>query len=456
MEAYTGPIDDQLTRAQAEKLIRALVPKARRRSVAEAELSEIVDHVLAGAGQGELVDALRAELKAVLMSPAFIYRGLLMHCRPGQHPVDDFELAERLSYFLWGDMPDDTLFRLAAEGSLQNSQVLHQQVDRMLLSGKARNLAEDFAFQWLAIGEIEHTSDNYPLRQSLTAQAVEFMHYLFSEDRPLMELIDSDVTFINPLIAKFYQADRKQMRSYQKPKGIEVEFVAHQKINLEHTVGRGGILTMPGIVAMNRGPVLRGVWMLERILGDPLPDPPMDVGTVPANRKGENLTFRERFQMHRSNPTCAVCHDKIDPLGFALQHYNGAGELVLGGGEAAAGKSRSRKQNQYATDTTIDTSGQLPSGERFDDIDGLKRILASSQRQAIIRNIVERTMSYALCRKLEIHDKLVVDRMVADLDHSNGTYRDLFHQVVNSLPFRETVIPEQSDASQVSPYLPSP
>ncbi len=446
LESYVGAIDQQLTESQAETLIRTFVPKAHRRPLPEAELTGIVNNVIHHDENDDLVAASKRELKAVLMSPSFLYRGLLMKRQPGQYPVDDFELAERVSYFLWGDMPDEILVSLAADGSLSDPNVLSQQVTRMLESPKSRNLAEDFAFQWLALGEIEQATNNYPLRQSLTAQATDFMNYLFTEDRPLMELIDSQVTFVNPLIAKFYSKDRHQLTAYRKARGIEVEFVPPQKINLEQTEGRGGILTMPGIVAMNKGPVIRGTWMLTRILGDHLPDPPMDVGSVAANRKGEKLTFRQRFERHRSDPSCASCHDRIDPLGFALQRYSATGALLTGAdldGSNKRKKKGRKKKGQAEVDQNVDTAGKLPSGETFEDMDGLKQLLTTSKRQSIIRNIVRRTLSYAMCRPLEIHDNPTVDRISAELDKNNGSYRDLFQLIVQSLPFRETIMPAE-------------
>lgn len=437
LEAYVGPIDGPLTRKHAETLIRTFVPRVHRRPVPEDELAKMIDRVQSD-DPSQLVGWLKSELKAALMSPAFLYRGISMPRVDGQRPVDDFELAERLSYFLWSDMPDLRLSELAEAGRLHDEATLRGEVDRMLQSPKAKSLAEDFAHQWLALGEIEHTTDNYPLRQSLSAQATDFMHYLFTDDRPLLELIDSETTFINPLLAKFYPRDRNQIGGYRKPKGIEVEFVSHRKIRLDQTVGRGGILTMPGILAMNRGPVLRGTWMLERILGVHIPDPPMDVGVVPPNRGGEKLTFRQRFEQHRSNATCAVCHNKIDPLGFALQRYDDAGGYIAPGSRPPAKNRKKKQPSDDPVATKIDTSGKLPTGETFQDVEGLKRILTTSKRTEIIRNIVRRTLSYALCRKLEIHDQPVVDRIVAELDEADGSYRDLFGQIATSLPFRET------------------
>jgi hypothetical protein len=311
----------------------------------------------------------------------------------------------------------------------------------MLASPKARSLAEDFAVQWLTLDEIASTSRNPPQRVALRSQPIDFMHYLFTSDRPLIELIDSKVAFVSPFTQGFYPNDRRQMKRYSKPKGIEVEIVPNQKISLENTPERGGILTIPGVLAMNKGPVLRGVWMLERILGDHLPDPPMDVGQVPKNKRGQNLTFRQRFELHRSKATCAVCHNKIDPLGFGLQGYDGRGAYLLSKKYVPTKKERKKGTAPTAAQRRgIDTSGRLPSGETFENFQELKQILATTQRKKVIRNIVKQMLSYALCRKLEIYDRPTVDNMVDDLHASNGTYRDLILKIASSLPFQQTIL----------------
>lgn len=414
-----------LTVDQATKLLQTIVTRAQRRPVTDDKRVEMAER-LSGKDGRDLIDALKFEIKTSLMSPQFIYRGLLFDGVAGQRQaVDDYELGERLSYFFWGDMPDDQLVSLAGHGTLAEPTVLALEVDRMLASPRARHLADVFATEWLTLNEIEHVSNDVPKWAALKSQPLDFMHYLFTENRPLLEFVDSDAAFINPHTARMYGRDAKQMTRYVKQKGIEVEIVPNQKIDLVATKDRGGILTMPGILAMNKGPILRGTWMLERILGEELPDPPADVGQVPPNKRGQKLTFRQRFEQHRSNPTCAVCHDKVDPLGFALESYGNKGEYL--GGQS---------------DVDIDTSGRLPSGETFNDFAQLKQILTTTQREAVVRNMVERTLSFALCRKLTIYDRPDVETMTSELCDTNGTWRDLFLAVVNSVPFRETILPE--------------
>tara|TARA_R110002096_G_scaffold11515_9_gene42373 strand:- start:1113 stop:2945 length:1833 start_codon:yes stop_codon:yes gene_type:complete len=417
-------VNDDLSIEQAETMIREFVPRALRRPVSEHQMANILESIADKDGEA-LSAAVRNELKVVLMSPAFMYRGLLMEGEPGQQPVDDFELAERLSYFLWEDMPDAELMQLAGEGTLAESGVLARQLDRMLDSPKARSLAESFGVQWLGLDQIDEAFSDANQRETMKSQPIDFLDYLFTENRPVMELVDSKTAFANYLTAKYYGNDRKQIQRHIKPKGVEQQVAPNQKIVLEHAHDRGGILTIPGVLAMNHGPILRGTWMLRAILGEHLGEPPADVPPIKPSPPGQELTFRERFEQHRSNVACARCHQKIDPLGFALQAYSDDGA--------------------FRPSAEIDTSGKLPSGETFQDYAELKAILLTNQREAIIRNAVERTMSYALCRKLELHDQPAVKAITQTIHESDGTWRDLFFEVVTSLPFRETMIISQKD-----------
>jgi len=436
LEEIAGPIaDDCFGQTNAVELVRQFAPRAWRRDLDEATMKKLLRGV---EDESDSVVVAKRDVKAILMSPQFIFRGLMMErIADKQQAVDDFELAERLSYFIWADMPDEELFAAARTGKLREQETLKQQVERMLDSAKASNLATDFATQWLTLNEIEHVSDNPPYMVALMSQPIDFFNYLIAEDRPLLELVDSNVTFANTHTRRFYPGEAKQLSSYRRRKGIEVEIVSNQKIMLENTQGRGGILTMPGILAMNRGPILRGVWMLERIVGEHLADPPPDVGQVKANIPGEDLSFRERFAQHRENKSCAICHDKIDPLGFALEGYDNKGGFLL---DQRYRKNKKRKDKVGDPDvSTIDTSGQLPSGEAFSNFDELKQILTTSQRKAILRNIVKQMLAYGLCRKLEAHDQPTVEQILARIEHE-GTWRELVFEIANSLPFRATIV----------------
>jgi len=459
LEVVTGPITSKhMTPEQCEKLLKWMLRRIYRRTPTTETIQTCVASIRGKQGP-ELEAALRMELKSVLMSLPFIYRGLLATVddlkvsdqddSPVSYGrVDDHELAERLSYFLWGDMPDERLMQLADEGTLRIPETYASEIARMLADPKSRNLAENFGVEWFSLDEISTVSKNPPVSHALRQQPIDFLNYLFIEGRPLLELIDSKVTFVNPHTAKFYPGDRKRMAAYKKQRGIEVEAVPNQRLELVGTSERGGLLTMPGILAMNRGPVIRGTWMLEKVLGEHLPDPPANVGQVKPNQPGENLTFRERFELHRSDATCAICHNKIDPLGFAMQAYDSTGAYNPTGLNPTKGKNRKQKKNKVKEDEhalvdppLLDTSGRLPGGQSFEDFRELKQILLTSQRRRIIENIVKRTLSYALARELNVHDMPTVDEISSELDrHGNlelreGSYHDLIHLVVNSLPF---------------------
>ena len=459
LEVVTGPITSKhMTPEQCEKLLNWMLRRIYRRTPTTETIQTCVASIRGKEGT-ELESALRMELKSVLMSLPFIYRGLLatvddLKVRDQDDSpvsygrVDDHELAERLSYFLWGDMPDERLMQLADEGTLRIPETYASEIARMLADPKSRNLAENFGVEWFSLNEISKVSKNPPVSHALRQQPIDFLNYLFIEGRPLLELIDSKVAFVNPHTAKFYPGDRKRMAAYKKQRGIEVEAVPNQRLELVGTSERGGLLTMPGILAMNRGPVIRGTWMLEKVLGEHLPDPPANVGQVKPNQPGENLTFRERFELHRSDATCAICHNKIDPLGFAMQAYDITGAYNPTGLIPTKGKNRKQKKNKPKEDEgafvdapLLDTSGRLPGGQSFDDFRELKKIFLTSQRRRIIENIVKQTLSYALARKLNVHDMPTVNAISSELDqHGNlnigeGTYHDLIHLVVNSLPF---------------------
>lgn len=434
------PVD--LSQEQAEKLIQTFVPRALRRPVPEEQLAKMLTAISGKRGDA-LLAATKFELKAVLMSPAFFYRGLLMEGEPGkQQAVDHFELAERLSYFLWEDRPDEELTSLATEGSLGDEEILKEQVARMLSSPKARNLAQSFGTQWLKIDSLDGLLAKDPIRHhALKTQPIDFLNYLFTENRPIMELIDSKITFVNQGTSGFYGKDRQRMKPHTKPKGIERQRTPNQKLELVHAEGRGGLLTMPGILTMNQGPIQRGTWMLRRILGVQISEPPADTPPIKGSPRGQNLTFRERFEAHRSDPSCARCHEKIDPLGFALEGYDSNGQFLRATDRPKV-KSKKQKGQKKAKEPNkpIDTSGKLPSGETFENFAELKAILLTRKREPIVRNIVERTLAYALCRKLERNDQPVVDAITRNLCENEGTWQNLFQQIANSLPFRQTII----------------
>jgi hypothetical protein len=424
-EDWNGEISPHL----AEEIIRSFLPRIFRRSVAEERINAVLGK-LKGKERKALVTALKFELKSALISPEFLYRGFLANPqdKAERQPVDAFELAERLSYFLWEDMPDEELFESAVDGSLLKKGELGRHVDRMLADPRARNLSGSFGVQLLGLSSIDDQIKNNPIHlHALRTQPRDFLHYLFTEDRPVMELLDSNVTFVNQSTSGFYGKDRHRLAPFHKPRGIERQRTMNQRLEIKDAEGRGGILTMPSILSMNHGPILRGTWVLRHILGVRLGEPPADVPPIKPPPPGKKMTFRERFEAHRENSTCARCHDKIDPIGFALDGYDDNGRNLLA------------SYNNRGNLPPIDTSGKLPSGEEFKDYQGLKRILLTKKRKQVIRNLTGQLLSYALCRKLGIGDQPVVEEIAGKATLENSTWKELLIEVVNSSPFRETV-----------------
>ncbi len=422
---WGGRVDPDL----AEDIVRSFLPRVFRRPVPEERIKAVLDQLKGKEGDA-LVTALKFELKSALISPEFLYRGFLAGQgeQKGRQAVDPFELAERLSYFLWEDMPDDELFESAKSGALLMEREVGRQVARMLADPRARNLSESFGVQWLGLSSIDDQIKNNPIHlHAMRTQPRDFLHYLFTEDRPLLELLDSNVTFVNQSTSGFYGNDRKRLAPFHKPKGIERQRTMNQRLVIRDAEGRGGILTMPSILAMNHGPILRGTWILRHILGERLGEPPADVPPIKPPPRGKKMTFRERFEAHRSNPTCARCHEKIDPLGFALDAYDNNGRYLLA--------SYHKKENL----PPIDTSGKLPSGDKFEDFQGLKGLLLTKKREQVVRNLTSQLLSYALCRKLGRGDQPVVEEIASRAVLKNSTWKELLIEVANSAPFRESV-----------------
>lgn len=454
LERIVGPVSgEHLDASQAQRLLERFHARAWRRPV-DASATQPHLQAIAGKKGRALHEALQGEMKRIVMSPEFLYRGFLATSQPGQTaPVDSHELAERLSYFLWADMPDAELFAAAAAGELSDPAKLRLQVDRMLKSPKARSLAQIFSVEWLQLDEIDNVTREIPYAAALKGQSLEFFHDLVVQNRPLKELLDSRREFVNPYLHAYYQADRDQFASFTRREGVELATYPLHPIELRQTPGRGGLLTMPGVLIMNPGAIQRGTWVLERILGEHLGDPPPDVPPVKPARPGQKLSFRERFTEHRANKSCAVCHNRIDPLGFAFEAYNEQGGFLLAGDAVQQKVARPPQGGKpkpipaaVAQVPGIDTSGQLPSGERFKDFEELKKILTSSQWPTVVENLVRQTLAYALCRELELSDEPVVTELTARLSQPGATWGDLLHAITGCILFQQAAFPPAADA----------
>lgn len=421
--------DDE--RAAARKVARSLARNAYRRPPSEAELDVLV-RVFDLARENKLAypDALRLMLKAVLVSPQFLFITPAMETesRHSIIPLDDYQLASRLSYLLWATMPDAELSSLADRGKLHEPDVLKAQVKRLLEDQRSRALFDGFGAQWLGLGSLESkTFDTakFPqmtgaMRSAMYDEARLFFESIVRENRSVVSLVDCDYTFLNGTLAELYGLDKK----VTGPKWRKM------KLN---DANRGGILGMPGILAVTSfpdrtSPVKRGVWVLEQVLGEHVPPPPPNVPALEKQNKQtvENLTLRQRTELHRKDATCANCHKVLDPIGFGLENFD------------AIGRWRDHDDSGGA----IDAAGELPGGKRFTSPKELKAIIAA-RKDDLARNVTEKLLAYALCRQLEGYDEIVVDHLMDSIAQDGYRMQTLITQIVTSYPFTHRRIQEQ-------------
>ncbi|NDD65183.1 MAG: DUF1592 domain-containing protein, partial [Acidobacteria bacterium] len=349
-----GHLDGRHVDGCERKIIASIARRAWRRPVSLAETTRLRKLFALSRTRGSsFEEGLAVALQAILVSPHFLFRieddqsARTTSDRP-YHPLDQYELASRLSYFLWSSMPDGELMRLADRQMLRQPGTLEAQVKRMIADPKSRALVENFGGQWLELRRLESVTpdtqrfpvwDEY-LRVSIRRETELLLQNLLREDRPLTELIDADYTFLNERLARFYEV----------PGVTGPEF---RRVPLKDLTRRGGLLTQASVLtvssyATRTSPVLRGKWILENILNAPPPPPPPGVPPLSEEEAGKALTLRQKLEEHRKNATCASCHARMDPLGFGLENFDAIGRWRTHDGEAP-----------------IDSSGVLPNGTRF-------------------------------------------------------------------------------------------
>ena len=431
-----GDVDPKTgTLADAEKLLKELLPKAFRRPIQSGEEKPFVALVAASMESGQpFPAALRIGIKAVLASPKFLY------FRETAGQLDDFALASRLSYFLWSTMPDETLLALAQSGELHRPEVLRMQVERMLEHPKAKSFTENFTGQWLSLREISVTTPDkalYPeFEELLQWSSVRETHLFFDEilkqNLSVENFVDSDFAMLNGRLATHY--------------GIpDVHGVSFRKVPLKPEFHRGGVLTQASILKVTANgsttsPVLRGVWVLDRILGRPVPPPPPNVPAVEPDIRGAT-TIREQLVKHRATENCAGCHSRIDPPGFALESYD-----VIGGWRDRYRVVADRKDwvnnrvgplakylaaYQYGLGRPVEAGDRLADGRKFDDITEFKKLLLANPDQ-IARCLTEKLVTYATGHPVGFSDHQSITRIVEDARKSDYGLRTLIHAVVVS------------------------
>jgi hypothetical protein len=412
--------DPELARQQhIYDILRGFADRAFRRPATHDELTRLLAIVLAAESDGEDPEAaIRLALRAALASPQFLFR--LEQVRDaGPAPMGDFDLASRLSYFLWSSLPDDELFQLAATGVLRRPDVLRAQARRMLADPHAQAFAADFAEQWLQTRRLRELAPDpklFPdfdeaLRTCMIRETRLFCQSIQEEDRSILDLIDAADTFVNERLARHY--------GLAGVRGDEL-----RRVSLAGTPRRG-ILTQASVLAVTSNPtrtspVKRGKWILENILGLSPAPPPSGVEALKEDRAvGSARTLRVQMERHRSDPKCAACHGRMDPLGFALEGFDAVGAWRTHDGGRA-----------------IDDSGRLPAGRGFRGPDGLRSVLRA-RRDAFARCLAEKMLTYALGRGLDRSDRRAVDRIVARLAADGFRFSALVVAIVESRPFRE-------------------
>jgi hypothetical protein len=429
-----APKADQ--RQAARQVARVLARKAYRRPPTEAELDVLMEAFdLGRRNKLAYEQALPVMLKAILVSPQFLFITPAKEARAGAAivRVDDYQLASRLSYLLWGTMPDDELMALADRGALHEPAVLKAQAKRLIEDRRSRALFDGFGAQWLGVGGLKtqvFDSALYPLmtgavREAMYNEVRLFFESIVRENKSVIGFVDADYTYLNGSLAAIYGMENIVT-------GPEMRRVRLRDGN------RGGVLGMPGVLAATSfpsrtSPVKRGVWVLEQLLGEHVPAAPPDVPALDQQDQAavKNLTVRQRTELHRTNPVCANCHRILDPVGFGLENFD------------AIGRWRDRDSNGEP----IDASGELPGGQRFSSPKDLKAILAGRIAD-VSRNLVEKLLAYALGRRLEGYDEIVVDDLMDEIARDGYRMRTVINAVITSYPFTHRRIEEKRSANE--------
>ncbi|MFO0901066.1 MAG: DUF1592 domain-containing protein [Pirellulales bacterium] len=407
----------------ARRIFERFASRAFRRPATAAELDRLVGiSEMVRADTGNFAEGIQVAMQAVLASPHFLFR-VEQDARPGEGPrtLNDYELATRLSYFLWSSLPDDELTGLAARAELRPQ--LDAQIARMLADPKSQALIENFGSQWLQTRRLEGVTPDvakFPtftaeLREAMRQETAKFFEHIVREDRSLFELIDADYTFVNDVLAKHYGLS-------------SVEGPQFRQVSLSGTP-RGGLLTQASILTITSNPtrtspVKRGKWILEQILGTPPPPPPPGAGELSEEREAIlSGSVRQRLERHRADPNCATCHQRMDPLGFAFENFD-----AIGGWRTKDGEF------------DIDPAGTLPDGRNFAGAPELRKILLG-EPGPFRRNMVEKLLTYALGRGLENYDRCSVTAIESELEHNGDRFSALVRGIVHSAPFQKRQAP---------------
>jgi mono/diheme cytochrome c family protein len=423
------PATSQEEEPCARKILATLGRRAFRRPVTDADLKPLLAFYQSGRTERDFDFGIEKALRALLVSPDFLFRIEQdpRACAPGSaYRLSDFELASRLSFFLWSSVPDDQLLDLAEKGKLKDPAVLEQQAHRLLDDPRSDALVSNFAGQWLYIRNLSQQKpdpDAFPefdesLRRAFRQETELFFQNILREDRSVTELLDANYTFLNQRLAEHYGIANIYGPQFRK--------VTLTDPNRGGLLGQGSILTVTSYP--NRTSVVqRGKWILDNLLGSPPPPPPPDIPELVAHAKdGRPLTMRQQMEQHRSNAICASCHARMDPIGFALENFDGVG-----------------KWRDQDGGNPIDPSGKLPGGVQFQGPAGLKKLMIGKYLDQFEDTATEKFLTYALGRGLEYYDKPAVRSIARQAARDNYKMSALIVAIVKSTPFQMRRAPEQ-------------
>ena len=420
---------------QTREALGRFMRKAYRRTVEPEELEKLsqwVDQMTAGGEKWEA--AMQIAMQAVLCSPKFLFR-----VEPDDRPasadirsLDAFAVATRLSYFLWSSMPDDLLLEAAEKGTLEQELAPH--IHRMLADERSSALIQSFSTQWLQIQRLESfaadtqafPSFNAKLKSAMLRETELFFESVLRENRSVLELIDTNYTFLNETLAKHYgiadTVGNWMGQPASKPDGKPIQGDTFQRVSLQDR-NRGGLITQASVLAVTSNPtrtspVKRGRWILEQFLGAPPPPPPPNVPELPSKSEDvSTASLRKRMEVHRQNPACANCHAKMDPIGFALENYDAVGAYRT-------------KDGTF----DIDASGEFADGSKFSGPGDLKSIILA-KREDFVRCLAEKMLTYALGRGVEYYDRPTIEKIVRSMPGQEYKIQGMILEIVLSEPF---------------------
>lgn len=414
----TGSADEEDC---GKKILSSLMRRAYRRPTSPADLDKAMKFYHKGRDGGDFDTGIESALSAILANPQFLFR--VERDPPGvaagsTYRVGDLDLASRLSFFLWGSIPDDELVELAAREELRKPETFERQVRRLLADDRSRNLASNFAAQWLHLRNLDAVTPDlrqFPdfddnLRKAFRRETELFVESAIREDRSVLDLLKADYTFLNERLAKHY--------------GIpHIYGERFRRVELGDRRDRGGLLRHGSVLtvtsyATRTSPVIRGKWILENLLGSPPPPPPGNVGSLADNTVAASLPIRERLSAHRTNAACATCHRQIDPVGFSLEAFDAVGRL------------RTMDEGR-----PVDAAGGLPDGREFHGVAGLEQALLE-RPELFVRTLVEKLFTFALGRAPTESDAPAVRKIVRDAKANDYRFSSLILGLANSAPFQ--------------------